>query len=72
MGAEPFYHTVVLNRLGVYHPHDGLDVFYSPESFTNTDAWRGMPLIYAPSDGDDISHPDFDAVTNRQLPPEFR
>lgn len=72
MGAEPFYHTVVLNRLGVYHPHDGLDVFYSPESFTNADAWRGMPIIYAPSDGDDISHPDFDAVTNRQLPPEFR
>ena len=72
MGAEPFYHTVVLNRLGVYHPHDGLNVFYSPESFVNTDAWRGIPIIYAPSDGDDISHPDFDAVTNRQLPPEFR
>ena len=72
MGAEPFYHTVVLNRLGVYHPHDGLDVFYSPESFVNTAAWRGIPIIYAPSDGDDISHPDFDAVTNRQLPPEFR
>lgn len=73
MGGEPFYHSIILNRIGVYHPHDGRQVFYSPESFSNVDAWRGIPIIYAETtDGSDIAHPDFGAVTNHQLPEGYR
>ncbi len=73
MGGEPFYHSIILNRIAVYHPHDGRQVFYSPESFSNVESWRDIPVIYADTiDGRDISHPDFDAVTNHQLPEGFR
>lgn len=70
--GEPFYHDVILNRLGVYQRHNGRDVYYSPESFSDTDAWSRIPVIYAPSTGEDIDHPDHDAVRNGMIAEPYR
>lgn len=70
--GEPFYHHVILQRLGAYLPNAGQDVFYSPESFANTEAWEGIPLVFVEVVGASITHPDFEAVTNNNLPEEYR
>lgn len=70
--GEPFHHTVILQRLGTYLPHRGMDVYYSPESFSNTEAWVSLPLIFAEVQNDSIEHPDFSDVINGTLPEKYR
>ena len=70
--GEPFYHHAILQRLGSYLPNASQDVFYSPESFTNAEAWEGVPLIFAEVVDSTITHPDFDAVSNHDLPDNYR
>lgn len=70
--GEPFHHFAIIQRLGSYLTHDGRDVFYSPESFLNTEAWEGVPLIYSDVVEGAISHPDFEWVDGNNLPPEYR
>ena len=70
--GEPFYHHVILQRLGAYLPNAGQDVFYSPESFVNAEAWQGIPLAFVDAVGATITHPDFDAVSNHNLPDNYR
>lgn len=70
--GEPFYHHAILQRLGSYLPNASQDVFYSPESFTNAEAWGGVPLIFAEVVNSTIVHPDFDAVLNHDLPDNYR
>ena len=70
--GEPFYHHVILQRLGSYLPNARQDVFYSPESFTNAEAWQGIPLVFAEVVDSTILHPDFDAVSNHDLPDNYR
>ncbi len=69
--GEPFYHDASLQRLGVFHPHDGKNVYYSPESFSNAGDWENIPIIYQATTGDTIAHPDFDAVINGTLPATY-
>ena len=70
--GEPFYHHAILQRLGSYLPNASQDVFYSPESFTNAEAWQGIPLVFAEVVDSTITHPDFDAVSNHNLPDNYR
>ena len=70
--GEPFYHHAILQRLGSYLPNASQDVFYSPESFTNAEAWEGVPLVFAEVVDSTITHPDFDAVSNHNLPDNYR
>ena len=70
--GEPFHHFAIIQRLGSYLTHNGRDVFYSPESFLNTEAWAGVPLIYTDVVDGAISHPDFEWVDGNNLPPEYR
>lgn len=69
--GEPFFHSAILQRLGTYLQNGEVDVFYSPESFS-PNAWGGIPLIFTEVVNDEIHHPDFTAVTNGNLPPEYR
>ena len=70
--GEPFRHQVILQRLGSYLPNAGENVFYSPESFVNAEAWQGIPLAFVDAVGATITHPDFDAVSNHNLPDNYR
>ena len=70
--GEPFRHQVILQRLGSYLPNAGENVFYSPESFVNAEAWQGIPLAFVDAVGATITHPDFDAVSNHDLPDNYR
>lgn len=68
MGGEPFYHLVILQKLNAYLQNNGRPVFYSLESFLNTDDWTGIPLIFKKVEaGQPMHHPEHDAVTNMQL-----
>lgn len=70
--GEPFRHQVILQRLGSYLPNAGENVFYSPESFVNAEAWRSIPLVFVDAVGATITHPDFDDVSNHNLPDNYR
>lgn len=70
--GEPYLHDAVLNRLETYLEYGEEQVFFSRESFTNLDAWTGIPVIYAEVVNGAIRHPDFSLVTNRTLPDGFR
>lgn len=69
--GDTFYHDVILNRLAVFHRHEGRDVYYSPESFANAADWENIPVIYAPTGGENIEHPDFGAVASGNLPDQY-
>lgn len=70
--GEPFNHIAIIQRLGTYLTHEGRDIFYSPESFADTEAWKGIPLIFTEVVDGAISHPDFAWVDGNALPPEYR
>lgn len=70
--GEPFHHTAILQRLGAYLPQGDVDVYYSPESFSNAEAWDGIPLIFGEVVNDSIHHPDFNDVSNGTLPEGYR
>lgn len=64
-------HKATLQRLDVFHPNNGVRVFYDPAMFGNAEQWNGkpviMPLHATPSRT--IKHPDHDSVTNGTLDP---
>ena len=70
----PYQHSLTLQRLGTYLTNDGKQVFYTPEAFSNTEAWTNIPVIFAEAvAGMPIKHPDMGLVSTRsQLPEGFR
>lgn len=68
MGGEPFYHSTILQKLNAYLQNNGRQVYYSLESFLNTEAWEGIPLIFKRVEpGQPMKHPEHEAVINMQL-----
>ena len=65
-------HDVILQRLDTLIKNNGRMIHYTPEAFDNVDAWRGIPVIYAKSNGKSLKHPDGASVTAGNLPAEYQ
>ena len=65
-------HDVILQRLDTLIKNNGRMIHYTAEAFENVDAWRGIPVIYAKSNGKSLKHPDGASVTAGNLPAEYQ
>jgi len=65
-------HDVILQRLDTLIKNNGRMIHYTEEAFANVDAWRGIPVIYAKSNGKPLKHPDGASVTAGNLPAEYQ
>jgi hypothetical protein len=65
-------HDVILQRLDTLIKNNGRMIHYTAEAFDNVDAWRGIPVIYAKSNGKSLKHPDGASVTAGNLPAEYQ
>lgn len=73
MGERPYQHDAILQRLNTYLQNNGRPVFYSLESFLNTQDWEDIPLVFKTVNPEGpITHPQHDAVRNGQLEPSER
>lgn len=63
-----YTHIATIQRLEVALEYSDIGrLFFSRDSFTNTEAWQGIPLVYVEVINEAVRHPDENDVTARTL-----